>query len=128
MTVKFEWTEDYSIGHAELDNQHKHLFSLGNKISNAHIGDAKTYVMELYRYARQHFDLEEAHMKAIGFPDLDGHRLLHNKLLSDLNAITENFFAKKDAFEDFKSFLYNWLVEHVLQRDKKYFAFARQHR
>jgi len=128
MTINFIWQEDYSVGNDELDNQHKYLFELGNQIQAAGITEAKTYVMALYKYIREHFQLEEDHMKSMSYPDLESHRNLHNNLLSDLNVITDDFFEKSDSFEKFKAFFYNWLIDHILQHDKKYFKFTHQNK
>lgn len=127
MTVIFIWKTEYAIGNDELDNQHKYLFRLGNDIQNAEIGKAKTYVMELYKYTRKHFQLEEEHMKIMLFPDLESHRLLHNKLLSDLNTLAEDF-NQNDSFEKLRNFYFTWLTDHILQQDKKYFDFFRKNK
>lgn len=122
MAVIFDWKNEYAVGNDELDNQHKYLFRLGNDIQTAETGEAKTYVMELYTYTRKHFQLEENHMKIMGFPDREGHILLHNKLLSDLNTIAEDF-NPSDSFEKLRIFYFTWLTNHILEQDKKYFNF-----
>ena len=126
MAIVFDWREEYAVGNDELDNQHKYLFRLGNDIQNAEIGNIKKYVMELYKYTREHFQQEEEHMKTILFPDLENHRSLHNKLLSDLNTVSEDFDQKSDSVEKFKAFFFTWLTDHILQQDKKYFDFSHQ--
>ena len=126
MTVTFDWREEYAVGNEELDSQHKQLFNMGNEIQKVEDDKVKTYVMKLYKYTREHFHLEEEHMKTMLFPDLEHHRLLHDKLLSDLNTIAEKFDRKSDALEKFRSFLFTWLTDHILQQDKKYFEFSRR--
>ncbi|MHC4884374.1 MAG: bacteriohemerythrin [Planctomycetota bacterium] len=124
--MKFIWTNEYSVGVEELDRQHQHLFGLGNTIEDATLDKAKGYVMELYKYAREHFAAEEVHMAEIGFPALPEHRELHNRLCEDFNNTIENGFASEQEFDQFKLFLYGWLTNHVMKFDRRYFDFAKR--
>ena len=122
MGIVFVWNEKYAVGETKLDNQHRYLFDLGNKIESANESEAKAYIMKLYKYAIAHFTAEETHMKKIKYPDLENHRKLHDKFITDLNLIAENF--SNESFEKFKSFLYSWLIQHILNEDNKYFLFS----
>jgi len=122
MGIVFVWKEKYAVGEPELDNQHRYLFDLGNEIQSADKSQAKAYVMKLYKYATAHFTSEETHMKQIKYPDLENHRKLHDKFITDLNSISENFSS--ESFEEFKRFLYSWLIDHILNEDNKYFLFS----
>lgn len=125
MGIRFIWSDEYSVGNEVLDNQHKYLLELGNKIQTADVGQARAFVMELYKYIRVHFTREEAHMKAIGFPGLDEHKEQHEHLITDLNALSQDFVPEK--LDALIAFLHTWLVNHVLHEDKAYFRFARSH-
>ncbi|MCP4670028.1 MAG: hemerythrin family protein [Desulfobacula sp.] len=121
MEKVFIWSEQYEVGEPILDDQHKYLFDLGNEIQTADKSRANHYVMKLFRYTSAHFKIEEDHMKKIQYPGIANHRKRHDKLLSDLNAVSNDF--SNDSFEEFQNFLYSWLVDHILNEDKKYFAF-----
>ncbi len=125
MSMQFEWKEEYSVGNSKLDQQHQYLFRMSNEIQNADFSEAKDYIKKLYKYTREHFSFEEEHMQGIGFPELEGHKELHNKMITDLNSITEAFSDNINSFEEIKIFLYSWWVDHILHQDKKYFNFTR---
>ncbi len=122
MSIVFIWKKQYAVGVPELDKQHQDIFNLGNKIQDANQDKAKTYVMELYKFARAHFKTEELHMKQINYPDLNSHRKLHDNFIADLNVISKDF--TNESLETLKSFLYSWLIDHVLNEDNKYFHFS----
>jgi hemerythrin len=122
MSIVFVWEEQYAVGDQELDKQHQYLFYLGNKIQKDDKNQAKAYVMKLYKYAAAHFKAEEEHMKQIKYPDVENHRKLHDKFITDLNKISEEF--SNESFDEFKTFLYTWLIDHILNEDNKYFIFS----
>ncbi len=124
MGVSFIWKEKYNVGDQEINRQHKYLFQLGNEIQEAHINDAGRYVMKLIRYSKDHFAHEEDHMETIGYPNLEQHKKLHDELVAKLSEISANFIKDDDEFAKFKSFLFQWLTDHILYEDKKYFDFA----
>lgn len=123
MGIQFIWQENYTVGNEELDSQHRYLFELGNRIQTAQPSEARTFVMSLYKYTRVHFAREEQHMQALGFPDSEAHRLEHERLLSHLNELAQGF--QPDRMNDLVVFFNNWLVNHVLNDDRRYFDFAR---
>lgn len=123
MAIRFMWSDAYSVGDEKLDNQHRHLFELGNSIQIADKSEARKYIMELYKYIRVHFDREENHMKNLGYPWLDEHREKHENLITELNQLSEGF--DRENFNTIATFLHEWLIRHVLVDDKKYFIFAR---
>ncbi len=124
MSVKFEWDDKYSVGEERLDNQHKYLFQLSNKIQDADKSEGKHYVMELFKYTKIHFGEEEDHLKDIGFTDLVRHMELHNKLITDLSTMVERYSGTQENIDDLAVFLYKWLTDHILTKDMKYAAFS----
>ncbi|MFP4548408.1 MAG: bacteriohemerythrin [Fidelibacterota bacterium] len=124
MGIKFIWENKYNVGDEEINNQHQYIFQLGNEIQEAPLNDAGRYVLKLIRYSKKHFIHEEAHMKTIGFPELERHKELHDKLIAKLGDISADFIKNEDEFAAFKNFLYQWLIDHILYEDKKYFDFA----
>ena len=61
-------------------------------------------------------------LKQIKYPDVENHRKLHDKFITDLNKISEEF--SNESFDEFKTFLYTWLIDHILNEDNKYFIFS----
>jgi hemerythrin len=125
MSVKFIWDKSYSVGCEALDNQHKKMFEIANSLDegldNKRI---KRIIMDLYKYTREHFSTEEAEMKKMGFPKYDEHIFLHNDLISKLNTTTLQKFDNEEAVRVLKKFLYDWILDHILNHDAEYFKFA----
>lgn len=121
----FNWSDKYSVGNDELDDQHRTLFDLGNRIIAAPLAEAPDYCLHMFSYIRKHFTAEEAHMASIGYPDIADHRVLHDRLISDYNRSVEHGIGDDQAFRKFKIFLFRWLTEHILEHDRNYFDFAR---
>jgi hemerythrin len=99
---------------------------LGNEIQNIQLSEVTRTIMNLYKHTRQHFDTEEQHMKAIGYPKLEQHRELHNGLISGLNNLIEKPINTNLGLEGLKKFVYNWIIDHILNHDKKYFDFYQE--
>jgi hemerythrin len=126
MPIKFVWDKSYSVGNEMIDTQHRHLFDLGNDMQNIQLCDVTRTIMNLYKHTIEHFDTEEQHMKAIGYPKLEQHRELHNGLITGLNNLIEKPIATNVGLESLKKFVYNWIIDHILNQDKKYFEFYQE--
>jgi hemerythrin len=126
MPIKFVWDNSYSVGNEMIDSQHRRLFDLGNEIQSIQLSEVTRTIMNLYKHTRQHFDTEEQHMKAIGYPKLEQHRELHNGLITGLNNLIEKPINTNIGLEGLKKFVYNWIIDHILNHDKKYFEFYQE--
>ena len=127
MSVKFVWEEKYSVGDPVIDEQHKGLFAIGNSLpETANADDIKPLIMRLFKYTREHFLAEEQMMQRIGFPLLDEHRMLHEDLITKLNETSAQPLDTDDAVNGFKKFVFEWLTDHIMVQDKKYFQFSQR--
>ena len=125
MTV-ISWTEAMSVGIPPLDKDHQKLIRMINDLDHA----APDF-MELFNavldYTNGHFEREEAHLEAIGYPGLDGHRDQHDDFADQVSAMLKQYRA--DGFTDtdqrVADFLWTWLKGHILIEDLKYAAWAR---
>ena len=127
MSIEFVWDDQYSIGNPQIDQQHEEMFDLVNGlplVSNAQ--DIKPIIMRLYKHTREHFSDEEEMMKASGFPLHTEHRMLHEDLISKLGEIGLGPLDTDEAVFGFKKFIYDWLIDHILHEDVKYFQFCRE--
>jgi hemerythrin len=125
MTNFFVWDEKYDVGDDVINNQHKNLFEIANNIQQAKMYESGKYVMQLFTYTKKHFRTEEDHMEAIGFPELEKHRVLHDNLIIKLSEISVNFIQNEEDFQKFKDFVFNWMNTHVLKEDMKYFEYSK---
>ena len=125
MSITFIWEEKFNVGDDAINKQHQYLFEIGNNIQQAKLHEAGKYVMKLFSYTKNHFKAEEAHMKSLGYPDLDKHREIHDNLITKLSEITADSISTEEEFSGFKSFVYEWLTRHILNEDMKYFEFEK---
>jgi hemerythrin len=123
MGTFFEWKNDYETGESTVDDQHKYLFHLANRVQSANPIDCNPIIMELYQYTRVHFKAEEDIMKEFKFQELDAHCKLHENLISSLNDMAQGFINTMDDRDDLVAFFGNWIVNHILNEDLRFANF-----
>lgn len=121
-----EWKDDYSVGVASIDKDHKTLITLVNRYLKESQGKPAILVHRLFRdlenYTDYHFEREEDLMAQCGYAGLEEHKQSHNEIRATLKEFSDKVtgrFTKQDE-EDLKAFLKSWLLEHVLKEDFKY--------
>ena len=124
------WNAGLSVGHSEMDRQHKHLVDLVNELheqmlsgeANATLGDV---LDRLLQYAATHFDAEERLMARANYPGLAAHKLEHEDLARRASAFREEWKGRRMALSVHVSrFLKDWLQAHILGSDRKYSAWV----
>jgi hemerythrin-like metal-binding protein len=115
-----EWTERFATGVTPIDNDHKVLISLLNKIyieqRANNPNDAFLHILEdLVSYTSSHFIREEAVMKACDYPDIELHRKAHKALLIQLSEHIELARSKLTSEQKYNivKLLHDWLVNHL---------------
>ena len=124
-----EWTEANATGIEEVDEQHKRLFNILNRLHEAVVkgkeqGELFAILDELIEYTVYHFQTEEKLFMEHGYPKCEEHTAEHDKLTNtavDLQAQLRKGSATISF--DLLDFLHNWLVEHTLGMDKEAGAF-----
>ncbi|MCL2020596.1 MAG: bacteriohemerythrin [Betaproteobacteria bacterium] len=125
----FVWSDEYSVGIAEIDEQHKTLFVMIEKLHQAimkHEGSAacKVILAELVDYARVHFALEQTLMRVGKYPEYEEHCRLHKELVEEVEALQQKIASGRAAISfELLQFLRTWLSKHILSEDMKYGAF-----
>jgi hemerythrin len=120
---RLEWDEAWSVGEPHLDEQHKGLIELINRLG----GETFLPVVldELQSYVDEHFRDEERMMEAVGFPDLAAHKLQHAAFEEWLEASRQACRSGEVVGllrDNIRSYLKTWLVNHILVSDKAYSA------
>lgn len=123
-----EWKNDYSIGVADIDDQHKKLFEIANRayslLKNELITDKYDQIAvifaELLDYTEYHFGFEENHMKSIGYKKFLSHKVIHDDFVErvkniDLKQVDED---QDKYLMDLLDFVANWISDHILVQDK----------
>jgi hemerythrin len=120
------WTPELSIGIAEIDQQHKVLVEIINRLHETmKVGAPRPAVSrilaELSSYVAMHFSREETLMQHAGFPGLASHRADHENLTAQVTAFRERFAEGAVTLSlPLMRFLRDWLKEHILGADKEY--------
>jgi len=112
------WGPRLSLGIPDVDAQHRYLFHLIKTFdADAPVVHRKELLMELVRYTREHFHLEEAAMARYGYPGLERHRKAHDRLLDEVVEFTERNLAQSGTMAEFHAFVQSWLFEHIIAMD-----------
>jgi len=127
MSIRFLWEYKYSVGNSKIDEQHRSMFEIANELDMiVSLRDVKTVIIKLFKYTREHFSYEEKMMEAIKYPALREHQEAHEKLITKLSEISTHSFDSQDDFDAFKEFIYNWLINHILDVDQRYCKFKKK--
>jgi hemerythrin len=120
------WSQEMSVGVPELDDDHRTLVGLINKLADAQdIDDAaviEAVLDSLSTYVDEHFQREEEYMDSVGYPQLPEHRQKHRALTAQVEQIRLEFFlGNRDCLgEHTLAFLKEWLRQHILIEDMQY--------
>lgn len=124
--VFFKWSSDYSVHIKTIDDQHKELVDILNRLFVAvSKREGEKVIAEildgLMSYTKTHFALEERLMRQAKYEDLDAHMAEHRKLLEQLDRLCKkHLIEEKPIYFEMLSFLKTWLREHIQGVDTKY--------
>jgi len=127
--TRLQWSEQFSVGIPEIDEQHRVLFDLINTIHTGILEHKGTtacaeVLAELISYTRTHFGLEQSLMHIGKYPDYEAHCALHRDLIDEVEALQDKIHSGKTAISfELLHFLRVWLTKHILGEDKKYAEF-----
>jgi len=122
----FTWYKAYSVNNEELDDHHKILCDILNKLyDNCLLTDQPNclapIVDELVSYSNYHFSSEEQHMRNIGYKDIDKQIIDHNdfkqRILQLQQVVNKNDI---ELTKELVVFLGDWFLHHVIEEDKKF--------
>jgi hemerythrin len=126
----FTWKDEYETGVPIIDEQHKHLFEIGNNayelLNNTLTIDKYDKIIhvieELRDYAVFHFKYEEEYMLSINYKKFLSHKVEHDEFIKrvdevDLTLIDE---SQNEYILSLLQFVYKWISEHILVKDLCY--------
>jgi hemerythrin-like metal-binding protein len=128
------WNDSYTTGVPEIDEQHMILVHTLNEAGEKLVNNSKHELLEqitqdLLSYALYHFDTEEALMQEYGYPDgpdsdMGQHLKQHRSFSAKVVAIREGLKAGAPiSSNDLLEFLNAWLINHILNTDRKLGSF-----
>ena len=125
----YAFTEKYLTGIELIDEEHRELFRIINNVhdvlANEFLADKYDEIVrlleELRTYTKVHFKDEEEYMERIGYDGIEAQKTAHDIFTTrldkmDLSEIDEN---QQETLEELMVFLTEWLINHILQMDKK---------
>lgn len=134
------WNDQLVTGVSEIDEQHRILLNSINEVNtrllnitvNAEILEKIT--QDLLSYALYHFETEEELMKTYNYSeahdeDSATHQRQHREFSATVVAVREDLKkGKLISREELLTFLNGWLVNHILNVDKKLGVYILQKR
>ncbi|MDY0108243.1 MAG: bacteriohemerythrin [Giesbergeria sp.] len=119
------WQNGYALGLVEIDEQHKMLFDIMNRIWESIVrNDDATAIgstlEDLERYTILHFTEEETFMRSIRYPNFDAHVALHRHFVQRIADEKAKAQRGERISLELLHFLRDWLVNHILVEDKRY--------
>ncbi len=126
------WKDSLNVGIATIDQQHRKLVSIINKLFNAMSQGKSNEILqavfsELSAYVVTHFGLEEKYMKQYEYEDYDSHKQEHKYFIDKLNEFKLKFSSGSGALTlDILHFLKDWLLKHISGTDRKYIPLLKE--
>lgn len=121
-----QWSSSYSVGIAEMDNQHRKLIDMINDLHAALKKGAGQSVLgdifaRLLTYVDYHFKLEEQTMAKAKFKGLQAHQKVHQDFVNKVVDMQKRWLDGDFALiHDLMNLLQTWLIEHITRMDKQY--------
>ncbi|WP_088226913.1 hemerythrin family protein [Desulfosporosinus sp. FKB] len=122
-----EWKEEYSIGVEQIDEQHRHLFEIGNKIYDLlenylyvdKYDRIVAIIRELKDYTKYHFQAEEDYMIELKYPRYFSQKVEHDDFIKKIEEIDlESLDRDQDKhIRGILTFVFDWVLEHILKKD-----------
>jgi len=129
------WDDKYKIGVVVVDEQHRGLFDLMEKIIEAaKVGDipaVSKYIGDLKQYTIVHFGEEEAMFSATAYPDVEMHKQKHKFFVQRIAQFEAGFNSKNltSVYDlvsgQIVSFLSEWLLQHIGTIDPTYVPYLK---
>ncbi|MDP3134229.1 MAG: bacteriohemerythrin, partial [Burkholderiaceae bacterium] len=122
----FPWTEHFDTGIAAIDQQHRVLVRLLNRLAQQYIDGMDSDVIsgviaELVDYTHYHFETEEGiWTDAFGTDErVSSHCHTHRAFFEHVAALQSGAQPFADVLSDLFGYLSNWLAFHILDTDKR---------
>jgi len=123
--VLIEWKDEFLVGVADVDHEHRELIRLINELHAAMSAENATltvmdFLGEIYAQVSAHFALEEKIMRERHYDQYQEHKNDHERLLDELRDIMDDY-EENTYFsdEEFASHVGRWFSEHFKTRDAR---------
>lgn len=127
------WSEEYSVGIALFDGEHRRLFDMANALYDAVLnGSANEDLQSIYHglvsFTYRHFSHEEDFFSAAGYPGAEEHKAQHDALRTTVQELQERIATTpKDILAlEMARLIKDWINNHILVHDLQYGMFLHQ--
>lgn len=127
-----KWRDVYSIGIDKIDEDHKKLFELLNKLEDSikHLKheEISSLLNSLIAYSKNHFNYEISEMISNDYPEelIKQHDDEHNQFLVDVFEIEKKSMSLTfGLMVNTSNFLKDWIINHLLGSDKEFTEFLK---
>ncbi|MBF0282950.1 MAG: hemerythrin family protein [Magnetococcales bacterium] len=124
------WNASLSCGVTDIDEDHKKLVSMINRLGGAVLSADPQEVLqeilrELVQYVVFHFDREEEYMQEYDYPRFEQHQAQHRQLLDQAQEFVELLGSRptQELWQQLGDTLRAWLVVHIEGEDHELGAF-----
>lgn len=120
------WSNMFSVGVKDIDDQHKKLVDMANRLNDAmKAGQGRAEVGgilgELVEYTVNHFAFEERLMDKHAYPMSSQHKKEHQDLVRTVGEFKRKFELGDAALTaEIMGFLRDWLSRHIMNSDKMF--------
>lgn len=124
-----EWHERYEVGVESIDNAHREIFRVINRLHKMVRtgGNTQWAAAEAIKYLRnyvvKHFEDEEAFMRSIDFRDYAAHKAIHDgmreRIVPRLYSRLEERKYAEDAVHQCLDICGKWMSRHILGHDRE---------
>lgn len=117
----YKWNEKYEVGFKPMDNQHKSILKLINRIVKNRRMESRIIICllnELLCYIQYHFKSEETYMMIYGYGEYEAHMVEHAVLVKDFLEIIDRYKKGRTDVEKVVQALVTWGIPHFIEVDK----------
>ncbi len=131
--MSFIWDKSYNIGISEIDNQHEHFVNMLNRMQEAYKDTLpsspsdevkmKVYldILNLRKYALNHFSMEEKYMVNSKYPKFFDHKKQHDAFIRKVLDLEDELLESQGVSpQNLISFMLSWFEGHIQKVDKDF--------
>lgn len=126
----FLWKKEFELGINSIDEQHKKLLDIGNRINdllknhdeNDDFDEILIVIEELKDYTVYHFNTEEELFLKYKYTDYEKHKKEHDEFIAYLDSINFQDVDKnqKEFLKDLLTKIVKWVFNHIITTDFMY--------
>ncbi|MEI8096655.1 MAG: bacteriohemerythrin [Candidatus Moraniibacteriota bacterium] len=127
------WKEEYNLGIASIDEQHKKLIGIINTLgkdlsSGLEASDINSAIVRMEVYVKEHFLYEERYFGLTNYAEATEHIAEHRIFLDKTEEFRERAKSKDSTLSiEILGYLEEWFIHHVLVVDRRYVEYFKEY-